>query len=405
MKIGIQLKIMIASLRKTGMRAGLAVACVALGIAAVMITLALGYGAEGEMRAIADKAGKNVFVIKTGLVQVMPGRGQGWLRSTKLRPRDDEIIVDRVAGITQTALIVESNLKAKFGDKDVLTNVRGVSPDYAELRNFHVKQGRMFDEADGRNLARVAVVGSFVADKIGGGSLVGETIWIAKVPYEVIGQFAEKGVSSDGTNEDDQILVPVGTALKRMFNVDYVTSILVQAGSQELIPSIQRQVKDILRETHRIGAGGKDDFEVLSLIKANEVKAMSTKFLKGISTLFAAITLSTGGAGVFAVTLLNVRDRTWEIGLRMAIGARRQDIAVQFIAEACLLSLTGGVVGVALGIAGVLILRNATEWEMVIGMQGVLLPFLISGLMGLTFGVIPAVKASRAEPADALRMD
>lgn len=398
----LKLRIMLAALRKNGWRAALAVLCVCLGIGSVVVTLALSTGAERELAAVSDKVGKNIFVVNAGVVQARSG--SGWFPSTRLVPGDVDLLGGTSDAVRAVVPVREGSLRVKFGNRDVVTTVRGVSQDYVGVRNFRLAAGRMFDSADREANKRVAVVGPFVAQRINdGNSLVGETIRIAGTPYEVIGQLKEKGVSGDGTNEDDQVLVPLETAMKRIFRVEYLSSVLVQTYRQEDMADVQRRAREILRDSHGLDADVKDDFEILSLLKANAVRAMSSQFLQGMSRLFALITLSIGGAGVFAVTFMNVKDRTGEIGLRMAIGARRRDIAGLFVAEACLLSLVGGVLGVALGFTGVLLLGRATDWHMAVGVADVLLPFALSMAMGMLFGVVPAMKAARLAPVAALK--
>jgi putative ABC transport system permease protein len=402
MRWRLKLRIMLAALRKNGWRAALAMLCVSLGIGSVMVTLALSTGAERELAAVSDKVGKNIFVVNAGTLQARSG--QGWFASTRLVPADIELLAGGSDAVRAVVPVREGSLRVKFNRSNVITTVRGVSEDYVGVRNFMLAAGRMFDGADRASRNRVAVVGPFLAQRLNEGrTLVGETIWVAETPFKVIGQLREKGVSGDGTNEDDQILVPLETAMRRIFRTEYLSSLLVQTYRQQDMDAVQRRARAQLRISHGLDADAKDDFEILSLLKANAVRAMSSQFLQGMSRLFAVITLSIGGAGVFAVTFMNVKDRTSEIGLRMAIGARRRDIAALFMAEACLLSLLGGVLGLVVGTLAVLVLERVTDWTLAIGPVDVLLPFGLSMAMGMLFGVLPAMKASRLKPVEALK--
>ena len=402
MKWKLQLRIMLAALRKNGWRAALAMLCVCLGIGSVMVTLALSTGAERELAAISDKVGKNIFVINAGTVQARSG--QGWFPSTRLVLEEAALLAESDSAVRAVVPVREGSLRVKFGHRNTVTTVRGVSEDYIDVRNFRLANGRMFDGADRESRNRVAVVGPFLAQRLNEGrSLVGETIWVAGTPFEVIGQLKDKGVSGDGTNEDDQILVPLETAMRRIFRTEYLSSMLVQTYRQQDMDAVQAKARELLRASHGLDADVKDDFEILSLLKANAVRHMSSQFLQGMSRLFAIITLSIGGAGVFAVTFMNVKDRTGEIGLRMAIGARRRDIAALFIAEACLLSFLGGLLGIALGAIGIVVLGRATDWQMAVSAADVMLPFGLSMAMGMLFGVLPAMKASRLRPVEALK--
>lgn len=399
----LQLRITILALRKSGFRSLLALVSVGMGIASMMIMLALRTGAELELQAIADRMGKNLFVIKAGQIMAQPGRGEGWFTSTRLDRPDVVALREQVEGIRTIVPMLETGRLAKFDRQELSTTVRGVTPEFLELRNFKLDEGRFLDERDGLARSRVAVVGAFIAMRLNDGfSLVGETIWIAGIPFEVVGQLAEKGISS-GQNEDDQILIPLETAERRLLNVDYLSVLLVQVKDQGQISSVQREAREVLRRNHGLDEDLKDDFEILTLVRASEVRRINSEFMGGLSQIFAAVTLAIGGAGVLAVTYLNVKDRTSEIGLRMAIGARRKDIASLFVAEACFLSLLGGVVGILIGWAGIAALKPLTGWQMALDFNGVTIPLVVSVLLGLLFSVAPAIKASKMTPVDALR--
>ena len=404
--LSLRLRIMIAALRKSGVRAVMALISVGLAVASITIALALNRGAGDELQSVSDRMGKSLFVIKAGRVQALPGQGRGWSPSTRLRDEDIELLRTSISDIATIAPVNEANLKVRHGRLEHATSIRGVLPAYRELRNLEVGSGRFIDDFDNAEARRVAVVGSFVAKKLADGDdMVGAQIRIAGVPFEVIGQLEERGIGGTGGNEDDQILIPGNAALRRLLNVSFYSSVLVQATSSEHLDGVRAQTRVLLRESHAIGPGGKDDFEILSLLKSDSIRKRNGEFLRGISQLFAALTLLVGGAGVFAVTLLNVKDRTGEIGLRMALGARRSSIAGLFISEACLLSLAGGLVGLVLGTAGVHALRWFAGWEMSLRLSDMVGPLCISALLGLTTGVFPALKASRMMPVEALRSD
>jgi len=400
----LQLRIMIGALRKNALRTVFALTAVSVGIASMMIMLALGTGADLQMQAIVDSAGKNLFMIKAGQVQAAPGRGEGWYTSTKLKPADATQLTEQIDAIRVVVPVLERSLQIKLRRREVTTSVRGVTPEFLEIRNFHLDQGRLLDDLDGLEVRRVAVVGPFVAQRLNEGrSMVGETLWVAGIPFSVVGQLQPKGLSSDGSNEDDQILIPLETALRRVFNVDYVSRLLVQVRETDQTLPAQNASRALLREWHDLDDDVRDDFEMLSLIKSDEIRRINSEFLNGMSRLFAIITLALGGAGVFAVTYLNVKDRTSEIGLRMAIGAKRRDIAALFVAESMLMSLLGGALGLCIGWVAVLILKTATQWQLAIDLRGIAIPLVMSGLLGLIFGVGPAMKASRLAPVEALR--
>jgi putative ABC transport system permease protein len=402
-RLKLQLRIMFLSLRKSGFRSLLAMGAVGLGIAAMMIMLALSAGAQRELEAITDKIGKNLFMIVAGQ-ELSAGRGQGWFKSTRLNRADVAALREQIHGIRTIVPILEGSVQVKRDREALTTIVRGASSEFLEVRNFQLEDGRLIDEQDGAAKSRVAVVGSFVASRLNDGfTMVGETILVGGIPFQVVGQLREKGFSSDGQNEDDQILIPLETARHRVFNADYLSRLLVQVNDQARIGAVQSGAREVLRRNHGLDQDVRDDFEILTLIRANEIRKMNSIFLQGLSQLFVAITLATGGAGVLAVTYLNVKDRTSEIGLRMSVGARRRDIANLFVAEACVLSLLGGIAGLLVGMMSIAVLKWALGWQMVVDLRGVGIPLLVSVLLGVVFGVGPAIKASRVMPVEALR--
>jgi len=403
-RLALQLRIMVLSLRRSGSRSLLAVGAVTLGIAAMMLMLALGRGAELQMQAITDQFGKNLFTIAAGQVLSPPGRGAGWYTSSRLRNEDAAALRAQVRGVRAVVPVREGTISVRFNDQELSTTVRGVTPAFVRVRNFVLDDGRLLDDADGRTLSRVAVVGAFVAARLNGGfTLIGERIWIGGVPFDVVGQLRAKGVSAEGLNEDDTILVPLETAQRRLFNNDSLTRLMVQVDDEVHMAAALETSRDVLRATHALDDDVKDDFSILTLLRANEIRRRNNAFLTGLSQLFAAMTLTIGGAGVLAVTFLNVKDRTSEIGLRMAVGARRRDITRLFVSEAVLLSAVGGVGGLVVGWLGIVTLKALVGWEMSVDGRGIALPLVISLLLGVVFGVGPAIKASGVMPVEALR--
>jgi putative ABC transport system permease protein len=274
------------------------------------------------------------------------------------------------------------------------------------VKNDQLDEGRLLDEHDEMARNRVAVVGSFVATRLNAGfSMVGETIWIGGIPFDVVGQLKGKGFSTDGQNEDDQILIPLETARRRLFNVDYLSRLLVQVDELPQMGAVQAQTREILRKDHELDKDVKDDFNILSMIRSNEIRRMNSSFLEGLSQIFTMITLAIGGAGVLAVTFLNVKDRTWEIGLRMAIGARSRDILSQFLVESILLCALGGATGILLGRFSSLVVRATLLWPTRISWPAMFAAVGVSLLIGVVFGYYPAWKASRLDPIEALRYE
>ncbi len=402
-RLRLRLRILLVALRRSGARALLALAAVGLGIAATMILLALSAGAARELEETAARVGRNLFVVAPAPVLALPGRGTGWAPSTRLDRDDVDLLRAGVDGVRAVAPVVEGSRRARLGRQEMVTNVRGVTPEFLVLRNFELAEGRALDERDDRARARVALAGSWVARKLGeGASVVGRTVWVGGIPFEIVGVLAEKGMT-DGQNEDDQLLVPLETARRRLYNVESLSRLLVQAESAELVAPVEERTRRLLRASHRLDPDARDDFDLLSLLRVNQIRRQGGVFLRVLSQLFAVTTLAVGGAGVLAVTWLNVKERVAEIGLRLALGARRRDIAALFVAEACVLGVAGGVAGVAAGALAVAALERTLGWRMAIDLRGVVLPLLVSVALGLLSGVLPAARAARITPVDALR--
>jgi putative ABC transport system permease protein len=400
----LRLRALSGTLRRSGMRAVLAIGAVALGVGATLLHGAITAGARRELDAVAASVGSNLFVVTAAAVPALPGRGRGWIVSDRLDRDDAAALAARVPALAAVVPMLEGNRRVVLGREATSTTVRGVPPAYLDLRRLELAAGRALDDGDERERRRVAVAGVTVAARLGGGaSLVGRTLRVGGVPFEVVGELAGKGISPDGQNEDDQLLVPLETARRRLFNRESLSRLLLQAVSSEAMAGAQRDVAALLRETHRLAADGRDDFELVALLRSNEIRQRGRGFLSGMAGLFAASTLVLGGAGVLAVSYLNVRDRTAEIGLRMAVGARRRDIAREIVTESCVLALAGGVVGVGGGAAAALALERVVGWRMAIELAGVALPLALASALGVVAGVLPARRAARVAPVVALR--
>ena len=396
-------KILLASLSSNRARTILAASLVSTGIAATLIMIALSTGVRLEVEAVQAKMGRNLFVVKAGERPVPQWQGTGWFITTQLKRDEAALIRAQIPAITHAAPVLERTLPVKLRDTGLVTTIRGVTPEYPNLRNFQLESGRALSDADDNALGRVAVVGAFIAERLNAGlSMVGETLWVNGIPFEVVGQLRAKGQGSDGSNEDDQVLVPLQTAMRRVANVDRVSLFMVQASSAGEIPEAMESVRQLLRVTHRLDADERDDFDVLSMIRADEVRRLSSQWLQSLARILTAITLSIGGAGIFAVSSLNVNDRIGEIGLRMAVGASRASIASLFLAEAFVISALGGVAGIAIGTAGARALEKLMSWSMPLDGHGLAVSFAVAAGVGVTFSAGPAIRASLLRPAVAL---
>lgn len=395
-------RILAAALRRGGARTLLAVAAVAIAVAAAALHGAVRAGAERELAAVASAVGSNLFVVTAGQVLALPGRGRGWLTSSRLDRDDAAALADRVPSLAAVVPMLEGSRRVVVGGAATSTTVRGVPPEYLDLRRLELAAGRPLDAADERERRRVALLGATVAARLGG-DLVGRVVRVGGVPFEVVGELATKGLSPDGQNEDDQLLIPLETARRRLFNRESLSRLLLQATDAGAMGAAQRETRALLRETHRLAADARDDFEIAALVRSNEIRRRGSGFVTGMAAIFAATSALLATAGVTAVSYLNVRDRAAEIGLRMAVGARRRDVAREIVAESCVLALTGGVVGVAAGLGAVAVLERTLGWRMAIEPSGVALSFALAAALGLVAGWLPARRAARLAPVEALR--
>src|SRR6266702_1668529 len=259
MLVALRLQTLLATLRRSLLRSVTAAGSVGLGIASLSVMLALSAGADRQLRSITERVGKNLLTIRASEIQAPPGRGSGWFPATTLTLRDVAFLAQQVADIQSIAPIAEANLRVQLDREELNTNVRGVPPEFLGLRNFRLRAGRSLDDLDGSAVSRVAIVGPFVAQRLNAGhSLVGETVWISGVAFDVVGQLEEKGLSEDGTNEDDQILIPLQTALKRVLNIDYLSRALVQVRDESRMPAVEREARRLLRDEHNLDPGARD---------------------------------------------------------------------------------------------------------------------------------------------------
>jgi putative ABC transport system permease protein len=385
------------------MRAVIGAAMVSLGVASTLVMVAMSNGARLEMQAEQDRMGRNLFYVRAAEVPVPPGRGNGWYVSSRLKPEQAMWIERDVPAVLHAVPVRERGALVKLGAKSVSTTVRGVTPEFFALRNFEVEHGRAIVDADGGALRRVAVLGPFVRERLSGArSLVGTTLRIGGVPFLVIGELRAKGVGSDGSNLDDQILIPFDTAIRRFENVESASTLLIQAREQEAMRPAMAGVRSLLRVAHYIEPGERDDFDLLETIRQNAAREMSGRWMRGLARILTVVTLALGGVGVFAVIYLNVKERTGEIGLRMALGATRASIAGLFLFEACVLSLLGGLAGLVVGTLIVFALRAVIEWTIVIDLSAVLLALAVSSVTGIVCSLVPAWRASQVMPARTL---
>ena len=374
-----------------------------IGIAAVTLLFGVGGGAEKAYQAALESMGKNLLSVGSQRKQSNALRG-GNQRFQTLTLADSQAIMNELDSVTLVAPIAMGSMDLRHGGDSVRMTVIGTTPAFQETNNQALSAGRFIDSLDMHDVARVAVIGSEVKKKLfSGKSALGERLLVGGAPFIVIGVLEEKGPDVTGTTQDDRILVPITTAQKRLLNVDYVDRIFVQAVSRPMIVTAIGQVRELLRSRHGLSSKIADDFTVrdqTSTVQTmNRTQQTLSRFLAGIATL----TLGLASVGLLAVSLLSVRERVGEIGLRMAVGALPVQIMLQFLSEAVMIALIGAVAGLLVSVIGIIVGAWLLGWQLALSGLSVLYTFLIALGLSLLFGAYPALRAARLDPISSLR--
>jgi putative ABC transport system permease protein len=349
--------------------------------------------------------GTNLVTVNAGQTRVIAGRQRQMSTVTTLVVEDAAAIGTECPSVALAAAAIDRKLATRWEAEMANTSVLGIRPEGLAIRNMAIATGRLFDEEECRGRRRVAVVGPTVVQNLFlGGDPIGLTFRIGRVPFEVIGVTEPKGVDANGLDQDDVVIVPLETAMRRLMNVDYIQTVYVQAKTSEVLEQAEAEIRELLRRRHRLD-DKPDDFTIqnqATLLATERETAQSMTLLIGS---VSAISLVVGGVGILAVMLISVRERTGEIGLRRAVGARRCDIRNQFLLESGLLSGLGGMLGVAIGMGSAWTVSALEYWEIVLSWPAAAVGFLFSVSLGIVFGLYPALRAAALEPIEALRSE
>jgi putative ABC transport system permease protein len=393
------------ALRRNKMRTVLTMLGIIIGVGAVIAMVGIGNGAKAQVQARIAALGQNVIMVFAGSINrggVYSGSGG----AGTLTVEDALAIEKEVSGVSVVSPEVRSSAQIMAGNNNWSTSVMGEGVGYLTLRVWDLEDGSMFTDADVRAAAKVCILGKTTADHLfPEEDPVGKTIRIKNVPMKVLGLLKAKGASMFGSDQDDTVIVPYTTGMKRFAGVTMLRMINVQSATAEQMTEVQNGITELLRQRHRIQAGRDDDFMMRNQQEIAEAMSATTDVMTALLAAIASVSLLVGGIGIMNIMLVSVTERTREIGIRMAVGARGRDILLQFLIEAVALSSTGGVLGILSGVGGAKLITMIKNWPTLVSPQSILIAFAFSAAVGVFFGFYPARKASQLDPIDALRYE
>ncbi|HEV8724576.1 MAG TPA: ABC transporter permease [Candidatus Binatia bacterium] len=399
------LRIALRALARNKLRAFLTMLGIIIGVGAVIAMVAIGEGAKSTIRAQIASLGTNVLI-------VLPGsNSQGGVRFgtgnvNTLVDADARAMVQELRSVSFASPVLRRPEQVIAGNLNWGTLAQGVAPEFQQIRDWQIADGRFLHEADMESAAKVAVIGETVARQLfGNDNPIDAVIRIRNIPFRVVGVLSPKGQTGQGTDQDDTVMIPYTTMQKRLMRITWLQSIVVKAVNAERVEEAQEQISSLLRQRHRIGQDREDDFNVRNLSDIAEAAQTTARVMAVLLGSVASISLLVGGIGIMNIMLVSVTERTREIGIRMAVGARSRDIMLQFLVEAVVMAATGGLIGIFLGIGSSEVLKEWAQWPTLISPTIVAIAFLFSGAVGVFFGFYPAKKAANLDPIEALRYE
>lgn len=396
-------------LRRNRLRAGLTMLGIVIGVAAVIAMVSIGEGAKRAVQSQIATMGTNVIIMWPGATTASGVRGaQG--SAVTLTVSDAVELKKRIPLLVDTGWAKRDVMQIVNGNRNWNGTINGVSPSYLTIRDWSFSSGGPFTQADLDSAARVALIGQTVAENLfdPGEEPVGAVIRIKNVPFRIIGVLAPKGQSAQGSDQDDVIFIPFSTAERKVFGTSFIGSVgalFASTDRTEDLPEAVEQIREVIRTRHRLQSDQADDFTVRTQVDIGKVQEGTSQTLTVMLLAIASVSLLVGGIGIMNILLVSVTERTKEIGVRMAVGAKRRHIVMQFLIEAMTLSLVGGIVGILLGIVGAKLTTVVAGWPTIISLNVVTIAFFFSLVVGLFFGLYPANKAARLNPIEALRYE
>lgn len=400
------IKIALRALNNNKFRGLLTMLGIIIGVASVITMLAIGQGSKRSIREQIQGMGSNMIMIHPGQ-GMFGGVSQNASSMQSLKLNDYETIAKGSTYIAYSTPMVSASGQAIFSSNNTPTSISGCKPSYLDIRKYEVQDGDMFGDYEVKAAAKVCVIGKTVVDKLftNGEDPIGQTIRFNKIPFKIVGVLKSKGYNSMGQDQDDIILAPYTTVMKRILAVTHINEILVSATSEEATPNAISDIEEILRHNHKIADGADDDFNVRSQQELSNMLSSTTNILTILLACIAGISLLVGGIGIMNIMYVSVTERTREIGLRMSIGAKGNHILLQFLIEAVIISLTGGIIGMMLGVGAAMLVKIIAGWPIYIQPLSVVLSFGVCVFTGVFFGWYPAKKAAQLDPIEAIRYE
>jgi putative ABC transport system permease protein len=393
------------ALRQNLMRTALTMLGIIIGVGAVICVVAIGEGASASVARAITNIGANMIWVEAGSIN-RSGVRTGTLGTPRLTLGDFEAITEHIPLVTNVTPQADTRVQVVYGNQNWSTPVRGVAPEYLALKNWNVVRGGMYTDVDVSHANNVCVLGQTVVDQLfAEQDPVGETIRVNNEPCVVVGVLEVKGQSAVGQDQDDQFLMPYTTVMKKIKGQVFLDDIMCSAVSASAVAQAEDEITALIRERHHIRPGTDDDFNLRHPTEIAEAVKQSTQTMEALLAAVASVSLIVGGIGIMNIMLVSVTERTREIGLRQAVGARGRDVLRQFLAEAVMLSLIGGGIGIGLGTMGANAIANAFQWPTHVSSDAILLAFGCSAAIGMFFGYYPARKAARLDPIEALRFE
>ncbi|MEO8027330.1 MAG: ABC transporter permease [Bryobacteraceae bacterium] len=399
------LKIALRALARNKGRSALTMLGIVIGVSSVIAMVSLGQGAQKQVQDQIASMGTNLLIVSAGSQRTGGVRG-GAGTSTTLTPDDVEAILKNAPAVSQASPSISSSVTLVYGNQNWTTRAEGTDSNYPSIRARDAVSGAFFTDSDVRSAARVAIIGQTLVNQLFlGADPIGQTIRVRNLPFRVVGVLQARGQSQFGQDQDDTMLIPYTTVMKKLQATTYIPTAYFSAASDTLTVDAQQQIGAILRARHNLRQGQVDDFTVRNLTEVAETAAETSKVMTMLLGGIAAVSLLVGGIGIMNIMMVSVTERTREIGIRMAVGARSKAVQYQFLIEALVLGLLGGLIGIVLGLAASFTLAIVFSWPQSISPLAVFGSAIFSMLIGVFFGFYPARKAANLDPIDALRFE